>query len=338
MTSANAQIRLAAHPVGLPQPSDWDYTEQPAPQPGPGEFLVRVEYLSLDPAMRSWISGRHTYIEPVALGDVMRAGGIGRIVASQHPDHQVGEIVSGRFGAQRYTLCRDGEVTKVDTALAPAPTHLAALGIAGLTAYFGLFDVGRLEPGQTVVVSGAAGAVGSIAGQIARITGCRVIGIAGGPAKCATLVDELGFDAAIDYKAGDVRARLREHAPDGVDLFFDNVGGAILDDVLTCLATGARVVISGAIAQYNATQQAPGPSNYLQLLTKRASMTGFVIFDYADRYPEAMTRLAEWISTGELVSFEHLVQGDIKDFPETLLTLFRGGNTGKLILALPQDQ
>ncbi|SDW50700.1 hypothetical protein SAMN05421504_101773 [Amycolatopsis xylanica] len=331
----NAQIRLAAHPTGLPQPSDWDYSEQPAPEPGPGEFLVQVEHLSLDPAMRGWISGVRTYVEPVKLGEVMRAGGIGRIVDSRHPDFAVGDTVSGPFGVQRYALGREDTVTRIDTSLAPAPTHLAALGIAGMTAYFGLFDVGRLEPGQTVVISGAAGAVGNVAGQIARINGCRVIGIAGGPEKCAHLVDDLGFDAAIDYKAGDIRAQLRTHAPGGVDIYLDNVGGTILDDVLTCLAPGARVVISGAISQYNATQKTPGPANYLQLLFKRASMTGFVIFDYAHRYPEAQAKLAEWVSTGQLISTEHIVEGDIKDFPETLLTLFSGGNTGKLILALP---
>ncbi|WP_370943813.1 NADP-dependent oxidoreductase [Amycolatopsis sp. cg5] len=334
MTPTNAQIRLAAHPTGLPQPSDWDYSEQPAPQPGVGEFLVKVEHLSLDPAMRGWISGVRTYVEPVKLGEIMRAGGIGRIVASEHPDFKVGDTVSGQFGVQRYALGKADTVTRIDTSLATAPTHLGALGIAGMTAYFGLFDVGRLEPGQTVVVSGAAGAVGNVAGQIARIAGCRVIGIAGGPAKCAHLVDDLGFDAAIDYKAGDIRAQLRAHAPGGVDVFLDNVGGTILDDVLTCLAPGARVVISGAISQYNATQKS-GPANYMQLLFKRASMTGFVIFDYAQRYPEAQAKLAEWVSTGQLISSEHVVEGDIKDFPETLLTLFSGGNTGKLILALP---
>jgi hypothetical protein len=219
-------------------------------------------------------------------------------------------------------------------ALAPPPVHLGALGLSGLTAYFGLLEIGRPEPGQTVVVSGAAGSVGSIVGQIARIKGARAIGIAGGPDKCAWLVDELGFDAAIDYKAGDTAAQLRAHAPGGVDVFFDNVGGAVLDDVLRRLARGARVVISGAISQYNATEAPRGPANYMQLLVARATMAGFVIFDYAERFPAALAELAAWLRSGELRSREHIVEGDIEQFPEVLLKLFRGENTGKLVLAI----
>jgi NADPH-dependent curcumin reductase CurA len=206
--------------------------------------------------------------------------------------------------------------------------------MTGLTAYFGLLDVGRPEPGQTVVVSGAAGAVGSVAGQIARIKGCRTIGIAGGPEKCAWLVDELGFDAAIDYKAGELRAELRRHAPDGVDVYFDNVGGHTLDEVLRRLARHARVVICGAISQYNAEQQPRGPAYYMQLLVERASMTGFLVFDYADRYGEGIAQLAQWLQAGELRSREDVVQGGLERFPEVLLMLFRGENTGKLILQL----
>ena len=334
MTPVNAQCRLAARPVGLPQASDWDYVEEPAPSPGDGDFLVEVEYISLDPAMRSWMNAGRSYIPPVEIGEVMRAAGIGRVVESRHPDYQVGEHVNGAFGVQRYAVSDGGGVTRVDTSLAEPPVHLGTLGLSGLTAYFGLLDVGRPEPGQTVVVSGAAGSVGSVVGQIARIKGCRAVGIAGGVEKCRWLVEELGFDAAIDYKAGDVRGQLREHAPDRVDVFFDNVGGEILDAVLLRLARGARVVISGAISQYNATEPPPGPANYMQLLVMRASMTGFVIFDYARRYPEAVAQLGEWLRTGELHSREHVVQGDIERFPEVLLGLFRGENTGKLVLAL----
>jgi NADPH-dependent curcumin reductase CurA len=334
MTRVNAQCRLAARPVGLPKASDWDYVEEPAPEPGDGQFLVEVEYISLDPAMRAWMNDVRSYIPPVGIGEVMRAAGIGRVVESRHPDHQVGDCVNGVFGVQRYALSDGGGVTPVDTSLAPPPVHLGTLGLSGLTAYFGLLDVGRPEPGQTVVVSGAAGSVGSVVGQIARIKGCRAIGIAGGPEKCGWLVDELGFDAAIDYKAGDLRSQLREHAPDRVDVFFDNVGGEILDTVLLRLARGARVVISGAISQYNATEPPPGPAHYMQLLVMRASMTGFVIFDYAKRYREAAAELAGWLETGELRSREHVVRGDIKQFPEVLLGLFRGENTGKLVLAV----
>jgi len=235
---------------------------------------------------------------------------------------------------QRYAVSDGTGVTRVDTSLAPAPVHLGTLGMSGMTAYFGLLDVGRPEPEQTVVVSGAGGSVGSVVGQIARIKRCRVLGIAGGPEKCRWLTEELGFDAAIDYKAGDVRSQLREHAPDGIDVFFDNVGGEILDEVLRRLSRGARVVISGAISQYNATEPPLGPANYMQLLVMRASMTGFVVFDYAKRYPEAVAELLGWLQAGDLLSREDVVDGDIQQFPEVFLRLFRGENTGKLVLAV----
>jgi NADPH-dependent curcumin reductase len=224
-------------------------------------------------------------------------------------------------------------VIKIDTSLAAPSTYLGALGMTGLTAYFGLLDTGKLQAGDTVVVSGAAGAVGSVAGQIARVKGARVIGIAGGPEKCRALTEEFGFDAAIDYRAGNVRRALREHAPRGVNVYFDNVGGEILDDVLTCLARRARVVICGAISQYNETQ-VRGPANYMMLLVARASMTGMLVFDYEDQYPQAMAELAGWLRDGKIVSREHVVHGDVADFPETLLLLFDGVNTGKLVLAL----
>jgi hypothetical protein len=270
----------------------------------------------------------------VEIGEVMRAAGIGRVIDSRHPDYEVGEHVYGVFGVQRYAVSDGSGVTRVDTTLAPPPVHLGVLGLSGLTAYFGLLDVGRPQPGQTVVVSGAAGSVGSIAGQIARIKGCRVIGIAGGADKCRWLVDELGFDAAIDYKGGDVRAQLRDHAPDGIDVFFDNVGGEILEEALRRLARGARVVICGAVSQYNAAGAPRGPANYMQLLVARASMTGFVIFDYADRYAEGVSQLAQWLQSGELRSREDVVHGDIEQFPDVLLRLFEGASTGKLVLAL----
>jgi len=335
VTLANVQCRLAARPVGLPKPSDWSFVEEPAPELAEGQFLVQVEHLSVDPAMRAWMNPGRSYVPAVEIGEVMRAAGIARVVESRHPDHPVGERVYGLFGVQRYAVSDGAGVTRVDTTVAPAPVHLGVLGISGLTAYFGLLDIGRPEPGQTVVVSGAAGSVGSVAGQIARIKGCRAIGIAGGAEKCRWLVDDLGFDAAIDYKSADVRAQLREHAPGGVDVFFDNVGGEILEHALARLARGARVVICGAISQYNATGPPPGPSNYMQLLVARASMTGFVIFDYAARYPEGVAQLAEWLGSGELRSREDVVDGDVDAFPEALLRLFRGENTGKLVLALP---
>ncbi len=337
-TLVNAQCRLAARPVGLPQASDWSYVEEPAPEPGEGKFRVQVEYLSLDPAMRAWMNPGRSYVPPVEIGEVMRAAGIGRVIDSRHPDYDVGEQVYGVFGVQRYAISDGSGVTRVDTTLAPAPVHLGVLGISGLTAYFGLLDIGKPEPGQTVVVSGAAGSVGNIVGQIARIKGCRAIGIAGGPDKCRWLVEELGFDAAIDYKAGELRSQLKASAPDGVDVFFDNVGGEVLEEVLRRLARGARVVISGAVSQYNATEAPRGPANYMQLLVTRSSMTGFVIFDYADRYGEGVAQLAQWLEGGELRSREDVVQGDIDQFPDVLLRLFRGENTGKLVLALAGDR
>jgi NADPH-dependent curcumin reductase CurA len=337
MTLVNTQCRLAARPIGLPKISDWEVVEGPVEGPADGELLVEVEYVSVDPAMRTWMNAGRSYVPAVELGEVMRAGGIGRVVESRHVNFAVGDQVYGVFGVQRYAVSDGRGITRVDTTLAPAPVHLGALGVSGLTAYFGLLDVGRPEPGQTVVVSGAAGSVGSIAGQIARIKGCRAIGIAGGEEKCRWLVEDLGFDAAIDYKAADLREQLKAQAPNGIDVFFDNVGGEALEAALARLARGARVVLCGAVSQYNATTAMRGPANYMQLLVARASMTGFVIFDYAHRYAEGVVQLAKWLGSGELRSREQIIRGDVSDFPEILLALFRGENTGKLVLALDGD-
>jgi NADPH-dependent curcumin reductase CurA len=331
MTIVNRQFRLAARPVGLPKRSDWNLTEEPAPEPGDGEFLVKVLFISLDPAMRGWMNEGRSYVAPVGIGQVMRAGAIGRVIVSKHKDFAVGDHVYGGFGVQEYALSRGDGVTHVDPGLAPLPVFLGALGMPGMTAYFGLLDIGKPESGQTVVVSGAAGAVGMMVGQIGRIQGCRAVGIAGGPEKCRYLVAELGFDAAIDYKAEDVRKALRQHCPKGVDVYFDNVGGDILDAALANLARHARVVLCGAISQYNNTTPVKGPSNYLSLLVNRASMTGMVVFDYAARYPEAMQAMAGWRAAGKLKSREDIVAG-FESFPETLLKLFAGENFGKLVL------
>jgi NADPH-dependent curcumin reductase len=338
VSELNAQWRLAARPGGLPKPSDWEWVQEPVPEPADGQFQVALEYISLDPAMRGWMNDGRSYVPPVGIGEVMRAGGLGRVTESRNPDFAPGELVSGMFGVQRYALSDGRGVRSVDTALAPAPVHLGVLGMTGLTAYFGLLDVGRPEPGQTVVVSGAAGAVGNVAGQIARIKGCRVIGIAGGPEKCAWLTEELGFDGAIDYKAGEVRSELRRLAPDGVDVYFDNVGGEILDEVLRRLARHARVVICGAISQYNAEQAPRGPANYMQLLVERASMAGFLVFDYVERYGEAVAELAGWLNDGVLQSREDVVRAGLERFPDVFLRLFRGENVGKLILQLAGDE
>ena len=331
----NHQVRLAARPPGLPRSADWEFTSEDVPVPGTGQFVVAISHLSIDPAMREWMKARPSYIAPVEIGAVMRAGGAGRVIASEHPGFAVGDYVSGMFGVQEYATSDGRGVIKLDASLAPLPTYLGTLGMTGLTAYFALLDVGRPKEGDTVVVSGAAGAVGSVAGQIAKIKGCRTIGIAGGPEKCRVVTEEFGFDAAIDYREPGLRKKLRELAPRGVDVYFDNVGGEILDTVLTCIARGARVIICGAVSQYN-EDQTRGPVNYMMLLVARASMTGMLVFDYADRYPEATAELAGWYRAGKLVSREQIVPGSVRDFPETLLMLFEGANTGKLILALDQ--
>jgi NADPH-dependent curcumin reductase CurA len=330
----NRQIRLAARPVGLPGPDDWELVTEPVTEPDEGRFLVEISHISLDPAMRGWMNDVRSYIPPVGLGAVMRAGAVGRVIASRHPDFAVDEHVYGAFGVQEYAESDGGGVHRVDPDAASLPTCLGTLGTTGMTAYFGLLDIGRPEPGQTVLVSGAAGAVGSVVGQIARIKGCRTIGIAGGPEKCRRLTEELGFDAAIDYKTEDVPSALRKHAPDGVDVYFDNVGGDILDAALARLAPGARVVICGAISQYNSTQPVQGPANYLSLLVNRASMTGMVVFDYTARFPEALAEMVPWLADGRLRSWEDVVEGDVTAFPATLLRLFSGENIGKLVLRI----
>ena len=296
----NRQIRLIARPSGLPKRSDFELACVPVPEPGDGEVLVRVQYVSLDPAMRGWMNEGRSYIAPVGLGEVMRAGGVGRVIASRDPALAVGDHVVGLTGAQDYAVAKAREMTRVDPRLAPLPRYLGALGMPGMTAYFGLLDVCRPKAGETVVVSGAAGAVGAVAGQIARIEGCRVVGIAGGEAKCRYLTSELGFDAAIDYKGEDVREALGRHAPKGVDVYFDNVGGEILDVVLSRLSRGARVGICGAISQYNSLEGIQGPRNYLSLLVNRARMEGFLVFDYAARYAEGVQAIARWMAEGRV--------------------------------------
>jgi NADPH-dependent curcumin reductase CurA len=327
----NHQYKLAARPVGLPKRSDWNYTQEPVRELAEGELLVKVLYISLDPAMRGWMNEGKSYVPPVGIGEIMRAAAAGRVIASKNPNFVVGDNVTGIFGMQEYAISDGKGINKVDTSLAPLPVYLSVLGMPGMTAYFGLFDVGQFKAGDTVVVSGAAGAVGSVVGQLARIKGSRVIGIAGGADKCKWIVEELGFDAAIDYKHEDVKAALAKHCPKGIDVYFDNVGGEILDAALTQLARHARIVICGAISQYNNTTPVKGPANYLSLLVNRASMKGMVVFDYASRYAEAAREMAGWMAAGKLKSKEDIVRG-LDTFPDTLLKLFKGENTGKLVL------
>jgi len=332
--SVNRQWRLAARPQGLPVATDWSFSSEPVPEPTGDECLVRVLHISLDPAMRGWMNEGKSYIRPVAIGEVMRAGGAGKVIASKHPGFGVGDDVAGNFGVQQYAISDGKGVRKVDTRFAPLTTYLGALGMPGMTAYFGLLDIGKPKAGETVVVSGAAGAVGSVVGQIAKIKGCRVIGIAGGADKCRYLTEKLHFDGAIDYKSEDVKAALKIHAPDGIHVYFDNVGGEILEAALGRIALHARIVICGAISQYNNTVPVKGPANYLSLLVNRASMTGMVVFDFADRYEDAAREMGRWISEGKLIAKEDVVAGGIDAFPETLLKLFKGENFGKLVLAL----
>src|SRR5580704_3504272 len=331
MNKMNHKFELAARPVGMPKRTDWAYKQEPVREPGEGELLIKILYISLDPAMRGWMNEGKSYIAPVEIGAVMRAGGLGHVTASKNPKFVVGDYVYGAFGVQEFAISNGNGITKINAGTVPLPVFLGTLGMPGMTAYFGLLDVGQPKPGETVVVSGAAGAVGMVVGQIAKIKGCNVVGIAGGAEKCNYVVKELGFDAAIDYKSEDVRKSLRQHCPHGINVYFDNVGGAILDAALTQLARGARVVICGAISQYCNTTPIKGPSNYLSLLVNRASMKGMVVFDYADRYPEAAREMTGWMASGKLKSREDIVEG-LEIFPETLLKLFKGENTGKLIL------
>jgi NADPH-dependent curcumin reductase len=326
----NHRFTLAARPVGLPKSSDFAYGEEPVSEPADGELLVKVRYISLDPAMRGWMNDVRSYIAPVKLGEVMRALAIGEVAISKNSSFAAGDLVAGLFGVQEYAISDGKGLTKVPP-VAPPPVFLSTLGMPGLTAYFGLLEVGKPKPGETVVVSGAAGAVGSVVGQIAKIKDCRAVGIAGGADKCAYLTGELGFDAAIDYKSTDVRAALREHCPKGIDIYFDNVGGDILDAALLNLARNARIVICGAISQYNNAGPMKGPSNYMSLLVNRATMTGMVVTDYTARFIPAVMEMVGWMGAGKLESREDIVRG-LEQFPTALLKLFSGESLGKLVL------
>ena len=326
----NKQVRLASRPDGLPNDSNWAFEEGPVPKPGEGEVLVKISHISLDPAMRAWMNEGATYIDDVKVGDVMRANTVGEVIESNSPKLRVGDAVQGVLGVQQYAVAKPKELLKVDPSLAPIQSYLGVLGWPGMTAYFGLLDIGKVKEGDTVVISGAAGAVGSVTGQIAKIKGCRVIGIAGGPQKCRYLVDELGFDGAIDYKNENIRDRLGVLCPKRVDVFFDNVGGEILDAVLSKIAMHGRVVICGAISQYN-NPRFRGPNNYMALLTYRARMEGFVVFDYVKECGKAAAEIAGWMAEGKLKNREHIIEG-IENFPSAFLRLFSGEKLGKLVL------
>ena len=332
----NKQLLFVKRPIGAADAATWSLEKNPIPEINEGQILVKQHYVSLDPAMRGWMNEGKSYIAPMEIGSVMRAGSVGEVIASKNQKFDVGQYVAGTGGVQQYAVSDGKGFYQIDPKLAPLPMYIGTLGMPGMTAYFGITEVAKVKEGETVLVSGAAGAVGSIVGQVAKIKGCRVVGIAGGPDKCRYVVEELGFDACIDYKNENVASRFKEVCPKGIDIYFDNVGGEILEIALTRLRMHARIVICGAISQYNNKTKIKGPSNYLSLLVNRASMTGMVVFDYADRYKEGAQVLGGWLAQGKLKSREDVYEG-IENFPETYNRLFSGDKMGKLVLKVIED-
>ncbi|HEY1457408.1 MAG TPA: NADP-dependent oxidoreductase [Solirubrobacteraceae bacterium] len=334
MTDRNRRMILAERPTGMVDESTVRLQEEDVPQPGEGEALARVRYVSIDPTIRTWMDDAPGYLPPIAIDEVIRSGGVAEVISSNTDEYTPGQLLFGFTGWQDYVLASPATGYQALPDGVPPTLALSLLGITGMTAYFGMIDVGRVKEGDIVVVSGAAGATGSTAGQIAKIKGAKkVIGIAGGPQKCAHIVDDLGFDEAIDYKHENVAARLREAAPDGIDLYFDNVGGEILDACLAQLALRGRIVLCGAISGYNDRGAAKGPANYANLIIKRGRMEGFLILDYFDRLDEGRTEIAGWLAEGKIKSSEHIVEG-LEHAPDALNLLFTGGNTGKVMVKL----
>jgi hypothetical protein len=331
----NRQVVLAERPSGMVGQSTTRLEEGPVPEPGQGEALVAVRYLSIDPTIRTWMDDAPGYLPPIGLGETVRGGGVGEVVASNSDRYAPGDLVVGFTGWQDYVVADEGLASMQVIPPGIEPTLvLSVLGVTGMTAYFGMIDVGRVAEGDTVVVSGAAGATGCVAGQIARIKGAAtVVGLAGSPEKCAWIVDELGFDAAVNYKTDDVAASLRAACPKGIDLYYDNVGGTILDTCLAQLAMRGRVVLCGAISVYNETVRPPGPRNIVNLIIKRGRMEGFLVLDYLDRFPEAQIEMVGWLAEGRVKHAEHVVDG-LEHAPDALNLLFTGGNTGKVIVKL----
>ena len=328
----NRQAILASRPVGMVKHSDFEITDAPVPEPGDGQFRVKVEAVSIDPAMRGWLAPGKSYVPPVQVGEVMRALAGGTVEASNHPDFPEGATVIGRFGVQKYCVS-DGEgVTPVDTATAPIERWIGGLGMPGLTAYFGLLHEAKPKKGETVLVSAASGAVGSVVGQIAKIHGCRVVGVAGGAEKCAYLTDELGFDAACDYKGGDLHRQLKEACPNGVDVLFENVGGEVFDTEIMHMNKRGRVIVCGLIADYNSTGDIHGLKNVRSVLVNRLTMQGIIVFDYVEHYGEAVRELAGWMKEGKLKLREDVREGGVDAYVDTLNLLYTGGNFGKLVL------
>ncbi|MBW2316981.1 MAG: NADP-dependent oxidoreductase [Deltaproteobacteria bacterium] len=329
MTQQNRQWRLRARPDAVAKESDFELHSEPMPVPEDGQFLARTRLLSFEPAMRGWMEDRPNYIPPVGLGDVMRGIAVSEVVESRVEGYAPGDLVTGMTGWQEFSVGGAG-TRRLDPGTDPKAI-LSVLGLTGMTAYFGLLEVGAAKEGDTVVVSGAAGATGSVVGQIARVKGCRVVGIAGGPEKCRWLTEEARFDAAIDYKNEDIGERLSALCPEGIDVFFDNVGGAALDAALARIARGARVVICGAVERYSVSELPPGPANYINLMIQRARMEGFVVLDHAARFGEATAALEGWVKSGDLV-WQVDIQKGFENVPKTLLRLYTGANQGKQLL------
>lgn len=331
MTGDQITVRLAKRPRGMPREGDWTVERGQLPAIAAGEALVRVDYISVDPAMRGWIEDRPSYLPPVALGDVMRAGGVGEVVASNSDRLKVGDWVTGLVGVQRYASVHPDAVTPVNLAFAPPESYLAEFGIPGLTAYFGLLDIGQPKPGETVLVSAASGAVGAVVGQIGRIKGCRVVGLASSDAKVNYLIEELGFDAAIKYDMGNLSAQIRDTCPEGVDVYFDNVGGDMLEAALGVMRPFGRIVSCGMISLYNDEKPRPGPRNLDRIIINRLTMRGLVVIDYFERQHEFAAQMASWKQQGLIKSKLDIVEG-IESFPEALLKLFSSSNFGKLLI------
>jgi len=329
----NRQVTLAARPRGFPQPGDFALVETPIPEPTAGEVLVRARWLSLDPYMRGRMSETRSYAKPTGIGEVMTGQVVGEVAESEDGRFAPGDEVVGQLGWQEYAAVRGGALRRIDTSVAPPQAYLHVLGTTGLTAYFGLFDVAQPKPGDTVVVSGAAGAVGQVVGQLAKIAGCRAVGIAGGPEKVAELTELYGFDSGIDYKAEDVNARLKESCPQGVDVYFDNVGGALSETVFRRLAFGARVAICGQISQYNLTEPEFATRNLGFLIVLRARLEGFLVSDYAHRFDEGLARLGRWLTEGRLVYREDVTDG-LENAPEAFIGMLGGANRGKTLVKL----
>lgn len=332
----NTQVVLVKRPPPGPlTPDCFALREVPLEEPGDGEIRVKIEYISLDPAMRGWVNDTRSYMPPVGIGEVMRAYAAGTVDASRHPDFKIGDAVQSVLGVQQYAIVKGrGRIIKLDTSKAPMERWVGGLGMPGWTAYFGLLEVGQPKAGETVVVSAASGAVGSVAGQIAKIKGCRAVGIAGGPQKCAYVKDVLGFDDCIDYKAGNLSERLRAACPDGIDVNFENVGGEILDAILPQMNVFGRVALCGMISGYNAAAAVAGPKNFRAVLTQRLRVQGLIVTDWAPRIREAIADLGEWHAQGKLKIREDVREGGLGAFVETLNLLYSGGNNGKLVLKI----